>query len=82
MANGYDAVYLMRKRRVGEKMGEMPLGDLDCFAALGHCIREAAAGEPDLVSAMHCKYGNRNAVRRGEEEKIHFGCFLQFFSLK
>ena len=81
MVNGYDAVYLLRKRRVGEKMGEMPLGDLDCFAALGHCIREAAAGQPDLVSAMHCKYGNRNAVRRGGRRRKYILDVFCNFSL-
>ena len=48
----------------------MTLGDLNSFTAVGHCIRNAS-GQPELVSAMQCKYGNWDAHQegKGKEEK-------------
>ena len=58
----------------------MTLEDLNSFTAVGHCIGNA--GQPDLVSAMQRKYGNRNAVRRGrgkEEEKNKIEDVFRYF---
>ena len=65
-------------------MLEMTLEDLNSFTAVGHCIGNA--GQPDLVSAMQRKYGNRNAIRRGREgkgggEEKYSRCFQVYFFL-